>query len=134
MNPIGTPPVPAPPAAETTGRRKLDLLLRLAKDAGGDGADRIRPRPEGGPAPLSFGQERLWLVQQLDPASAAYNVSGAWRLPPVDADALERALAEIVRRHEVLRTTFREIDGVAMQVTAPFAGFSLAVDDLSHLP
>jgi len=128
------PPAGAAPESEAgTGRRRLDLLLRLSRDAGGGAVDRIRPRAEGGPAPLSFGQERLWVLHQLDPASAAYNISGAFRLPPVDAPALERALGEVVRRHEVLRSVFREMDGTATQEAVPFDGFALPADDLSSL-
>ncbi|HST57594.1 MAG TPA: condensation domain-containing protein, partial [Longimicrobium sp.] len=132
----------APPAAEGTGapatepgsgRKKLDLLLRLAEQAGGGSVDRIRPRAADGPAPLSFGQERLWLLHRMDPGSAAYNIAGAYRLPRVDAPSLERALGEIVRRHEVLRTVLREGDGAAAQVVLRFDGFTLPLDDLSGL-
>jgi len=84
--------------------------------------------------PLSFAQERLWFLDRLEPGSAAYNVPVALRLGgALDAAALERALGEIVRRHEALRTAFREVDGVAAQVIAPFAGFALPVEDLSGL-
>ena len=131
MNPIPTPsPGAAPPADAGSGRKKLDLLLRLARDAGG-GADRIRPRAQEGPAPLSFGQERLWLLHQLDPASAAYNVAGVFRLSRVDAPALERALGEIIRRHQALRTVFREADGMAVQEILPPGGFALPVEELA---
>ncbi|HEX9937525.1 MAG TPA: amino acid adenylation domain-containing protein, partial [Longimicrobium sp.] len=86
------------------------------------------------PLPLSFAQERLWFLDRLDPGSATYNIPAAWRLGgALDAAALERALGEIVRRHESLRTAFREVDGGAVQVVAPFAGFALPVDDLSGL-
>ncbi|HEX2211050.1 MAG TPA: amino acid adenylation domain-containing protein [Longimicrobium sp.] len=84
------------------------------------------------PLPLSFAQERLWFLDRLQPGSTIYNVSTALRLDgALDVPALERALGEIVRRHEVLRTTFAEADGGAVQVVAPFAGFALPVEDLS---
>jgi amino acid adenylation domain-containing protein len=87
------------------------------------------------PLPLSFAQERLWFIDQLEGGSAPYNIPAALRLAgPLDAAALERSLGEIVRRHEALRTVFREMDGGAVQVIAPFAGFALPVDDLSGLP
>jgi amino acid adenylation domain-containing protein len=87
-----------------------------------------------GPLPLSFAQERLWLVDRLQPGGSVYNVPSTLRLQGVmDADALERALAEIVRRHEALRTTFAVVDGAPVQVIAPFAGFALPVDDLASL-
>ncbi|HYR12019.1 MAG TPA: condensation domain-containing protein, partial [Longimicrobium sp.] len=86
------------------------------------------------PLPLSFAQERLWFLDRLEGGSAQYNVSAALRLGgALDAAALERSLGEIVRRHESLRTVFREVDGGAVQVIAPFAGFALPVEDLSAL-
>jgi amino acid adenylation domain-containing protein/non-ribosomal peptide synthase protein (TIGR01720 family) len=86
-------------------------------------------------APASFAQERLWFLDRMDASSAAYNIPAALRLDgEVDAPALERALGEIVRRHETLRTTFREENGGPVQVIAPFGGFALPVEDLSTLP
>jgi amino acid adenylation domain-containing protein len=123
------PTQPRPPAA---GMKKLDRLARLARQASAGDADRILPRAPGGRVPLSFGQERLWLLSQLDD-SAAYNVSASYRFARLDAAALERALGEIVRRHESLRTTFADAEGTGVQVIHPFTGFSLPVEDLSHL-
>jgi amino acid adenylation domain-containing protein len=80
--------------------------------------------------PLSFAQERLWFLDRLRPGQASYNVPVALRLRgALDAAALERSLSEIVRRHEALRTTFAEAEGGPVQVIAPFAGFTLAVED-----
>ncbi|HET7229673.1 MAG TPA: condensation domain-containing protein, partial [Longimicrobium sp.] len=94
----------------------------------------ITPVDRTAPLPLSFAQERLWFLDRLQPGSAFYNIPAAWRLSGVtDVSALERSLGEIVRRHEVLRTVFREVDGAAAQVVAPFAGFTLPVEDLSAL-
>ena len=60
--------------------------------------------------PMSFAQQRLWLFQQLQPESTAYNITGALRLSGnLDIQALEQALQKIVQRHEILRTTFREV-------------------------
>ncbi|HYH81285.1 MAG TPA: amino acid adenylation domain-containing protein, partial [Longimicrobium sp.] len=96
--------------------------------------DAIRPRGGDAPAPLSFAQQRLWLIDQVQPENPAYNMPVSLRLGgPLDAGALERALGEIVRRHEVLRTTIGELDGAPAQVIAPFAGFVLPVEDLSAL-
>ncbi|MCP4659862.1 MAG: amino acid adenylation domain-containing protein, partial [bacterium] len=88
-------------------------------------------------APLSFAQQRLWLLDQLDSSHAAYNIAWAFRLRgSLDAAVLARALAEIVRRHETLRTTFTTIDDRAVQVIdqcrtrAP----RLPVVDLGRLP
>jgi amino acid adenylation domain-containing protein len=86
------------------------------------------------PLPLSFAQERLWFIDRLEGGSAPYNIPTALRLTgALDVDALERSLGEIIRRHESLRTVFAEVDGGAVQVIAPFAGFALPVDDLSGL-
>jgi hypothetical protein len=84
-------------------------------------------------APLSFGQERLWLLDRLDPGSAAYNTAAALRLTgDLDLPVLARTFTEIVRRHAVLRTTFREGDGGRpMQVVGPARPAELAVVDLA---
>ncbi|HEV2735821.1 MAG TPA: amino acid adenylation domain-containing protein, partial [Longimicrobiaceae bacterium] len=82
----------------------------------------------------SFAQERLWFIDRLEPGSAVYNIPVASRLEGALAvAALERALGEIVRRHEALRTVFCETDAGPVQVVAPFAGFVLAVRDLAGL-
>ncbi|HVH13182.1 MAG TPA: amino acid adenylation domain-containing protein, partial [Longimicrobium sp.] len=87
-----------------------------------------------GPVTLSFAQERLWFLDRLEPESAFYNIPAAFRLGgPLDVGALERAVGEVVRRHQALRTVFHEVEGVPAQVIAPFAGFSLPVEDLSAL-
>ena len=93
------------------------------------------PAPPGatraGPWPLSFTQERMWFIQQLDPLSAAYNIAGAVRLRgPFDLASLNAALSQLVRRHETLRTTFRLVDGEPRQCVAPAEPFLLAVVDL----
>ncbi|MFL5537847.1 MAG: amino acid adenylation domain-containing protein, partial [Longimicrobiaceae bacterium] len=107
------------------------LRQKLAREREHDG---VRPRRDDGPAPLSFAQQRLWLIDQVQPGSAAYNMPLALRLGgALDVGALERALGEIVRRHQALRTVFAETDGRAVQVIAPF-GFRLPVEDLSPLP
>ncbi|MBD0319020.1 MAG: amino acid adenylation domain-containing protein, partial [Gemmatimonadetes bacterium] len=74
-----------------------------------------------GPVPLSSSQQRLWVIHQMDPGSAAYNLGAALRLTgALDVAALERTLTEIVRRHESLRTVFPTVDGAAAQhVLAP---------------
>jgi amino acid adenylation domain-containing protein len=87
-----------------------------------------------GALPLSFAQERLWFLDRLEPGSTTYNLPAAWRLGgALDEAALERALGEVVRRHEALRTTFTVVDGSPVQVVAPFDGFALPVEELSGL-
>src|SRR6185369_5352211 len=84
---------------------------------------------------LSYGQQRLWFLQQLEPESANYNIRVALRLRGLlNVEFLEQSLNEIVRRHETLRTTFSLIDGAPVQVIAATHMLSVALTDLSHLP
>jgi amino acid adenylation domain-containing protein len=85
--------------------------------------------------PLSFAQQRLWFLDQLEPESAAYNIPAAVRLSgALDVSALERSFKEVVRRHEILRATFPAMQGQPRQVVAPEAQVNLRVEDLQHLP
>jgi amino acid adenylation domain-containing protein len=87
--------------------------------------------PRGEPLPLSFAQQRLWFLDQLDPNSALYNAPWAIRAKgEMRADALRHALNEIVRRHEIFRTTFTTVDGAPFQVIAPEVQFDLPLIDL----
>ncbi|MFY9622653.1 MAG: amino acid adenylation domain-containing protein [Pyrinomonadaceae bacterium] len=83
---------------------------------------------------LSFAQQRLWFIHQLELDRAAYNVPMAVRLTGhLDIPAFERTLTEIVRRHEVLRTNFVEVDGRPVQVINPALQLVLPIVDLTHL-
>jgi amino acid adenylation domain-containing protein len=82
----------------------------------------LKPRPDDGPPPLSFGQQRLWFLDRLVPNSSFYNLGGSLRLRGgLDWAALEGALGEVVRRHESLRTTVASVDGAPVQVIHPWA-------------
>ncbi|MFL5382179.1 MAG: amino acid adenylation domain-containing protein, partial [Longimicrobiaceae bacterium] len=119
------------PRPELSSAKRALIEARLRGQLRSPG---IVPRVHCDGAPLSFAQERLWFIDRLEPGSATYNISLARRLGgALDERALERALGEIVRRHEALRTTFREVDGSPVQVIAPFGGFTLRLDDLSGL-
>ncbi|MFD0635613.1 condensation domain-containing protein [Catenulispora yoronensis] len=85
--------------------------------------------------PLSFAQERIWFLEQLDPGSAAFTITAALRVQGrLDAVALDRALTALADRHEVLRTRF-DHDGTApVQIIAPEARTVLRVVDVSGLP
>ncbi|MFD9482606.1 amino acid adenylation domain-containing protein [Streptomyces sp. NPDC059991] len=90
------------------------------------------PRSATEPVRLSFAQQRLWFLAQLDGTSAYYNIPMALRLSgPLDRPALQRALAEIVRRHEVLRTRFVERDGVPYQEIGDGSDFAVAYEELA---
>jgi amino acid adenylation domain-containing protein len=116
----------APTVAELAAR------IEAARRTGGDGAPPLVPVPRDGPLPASPAQRRLWLLHQLEPGSAAYNLAGALRIRgPLEVRALERALAETVRRHEPLRTRFAEVDGEPVQVIDPAADADLPVIDLA---
>ncbi|HEY9401515.1 MAG TPA: amino acid adenylation domain-containing protein, partial [Pyrinomonadaceae bacterium] len=99
--------------------------------------DALQSRPPLAPAvregglPLSFAQQRLWFLDQLESGVAAYNMPAAVRLTgALNVAALEGALAEIVRRHEALRTNFPLANGEPVQRIAPAAATPLAVLDL----
>ncbi len=108
---------------------EVDAALREAHDLGGGAPPpAIARAPRDRDLVLSFGQERLWFLHQLDPAGAVYNVPSALRLEgPLDVEALERALRAIVRRHEVLRTTFAAVAGKPVQIVHPEPDLRLEV-------
>nr|WP_279635659.1 non-ribosomal peptide synthetase [Corallococcus carmarthensis] len=88
-----------------------------------------------GPLPLSFAQQRLWLLDQLQPEDASYNLPAALQLSGrLDVEALRRAFEALVQRHEALRTTFHEHQGQPMQRIQAPAGWTLPLTDLSALP
>jgi amino acid adenylation domain-containing protein len=91
--------------------------------------------PRDQPLALSYAQQRLWFLAQLEPGSPFYNFPTIRRLiGPLDVTALRRALDEIVRRHDSLRTSFIEVSGRPVQVVLPHRPLELSVVDLRHLP
>jgi pristinamycin I synthase-3/4 len=89
-------------------------------------------RPER--LPMSFSQERLWLLDQMELAGQAYNISGAFKVTgDLDAPALTRALNELIRRHEALRTRFRWGDRAGEQIVDPPWPMQLDLEDFRHL-
>ena len=94
----------------------------------------ILRRTSSDPAPLSFAQERLWFLEQLEPGSAVYNICRASRLTgQLNIAALESSLTEIVRRHEILRSQIRIVDGRPVQITVAVPRFEVPVIDLRSL-
>ncbi|HXC71874.1 MAG TPA: condensation domain-containing protein [Pyrinomonadaceae bacterium] len=87
-----------------------------------------------GELPLSFAQEQLWLIHQVNPESAAYNLPSAVRLKgALDVQALQKSIGEVIRRHEILRTRFSEVDGRATQIIDPPGPIQLSVVELSEM-
>ncbi|KFA88634.1 condensation domain-containing protein, partial [Archangium violaceum] len=116
---------------------KRELLLRqLRQKQAGNVKTGIPPRPRDTDThPLSFAQQRLWLLDQLQPGSPLYNVPVAIRLSgALDVATLERCFNELLRRHESLRTTLRSEQGQPVQVIAPQAELALETADLRALP
>ncbi|MDM9379457.1 amino acid adenylation domain-containing protein [Chlorogloeopsis sp. ULAP01] len=95
----------------------------------------IRPTPQQENLSLSFAQQRLWFIDQLQPGSNFYNLPAAFHLQgSLNVVALEKTLNEIIRRHEVLRTTFASQKGQPLQVIHPTLTLNLPVINLQELP
>ncbi|KWN72175.1 non-ribosomal peptide synthetase [Burkholderia ubonensis] len=107
-------------------------LIEASSPLSGSMAGTITPRSRANDLPLSFPQQRLWFLAQLEGPSAAYNISSALRFEgDLDVPRLQAAVSEISRRHEILRTTFPAIDGRGVQRIAPPAPVALAVVDVA---
>ncbi|HXH09698.1 MAG TPA: amino acid adenylation domain-containing protein [Alphaproteobacteria bacterium] len=120
---------------KSTIRELADLIAAAWQSQETAKAPPLVPVSRRGDIPLSFSQERLWFLDQLEPGSTSYNIPRALRLEGhLDHATLDRALSEIVRRHEALRTTFSGIEGRAVQVIAPPSPIRLWVEDLVDLP
>ncbi|EYF04162.1 Long-chain-fatty-acid--CoA ligase [Chondromyces apiculatus DSM 436] len=122
---------PADPAASEVGASEAEASEVGALQAGAPEAAITRV-PRGQRIPLSCAQQRLWFVDQMTPGHAFYNLPESVRriVGPLNVPALERALAEIVRRHEVLRTTFDTDQGEPVQRIQPHLRLPLPVADL----
>ena len=131
----GKPTGPGRKSGALSPERQALLAKLLAKKGiQSQAPSKIPRRAETAPAPLSFAQEALWFLEQLEPARATHNQPSAVRLTgALDAHALERALGEIVSRHEPLRSRFEMRDGKPFQVIAPPAAFALPRVDLTQL-
>jgi amino acid adenylation domain-containing protein len=114
---------------------QLVVALERFREGGGPEAAPIQPLAPGEAAPLSFGQEQLWVMHQLDPDSPAYNHNVPLQLHgPLDADVVERALAEVVRRHQVLRTALPSHEGRPAPRLEPAGCFRMERIDLEGMP
>jgi hypothetical protein len=114
---------------------ELGEFARVVASAGRGELPEIRRVERGAELPLSYAQQRLWFLHQLEPESSAYNITYALRLKgALDVRAVRNAITEIVRRHEVLRTTFAQSDAGPVQIVQPHTEVVMESDDLSQLP
>jgi Condensation domain/TubC N-terminal docking domain len=122
--------------AELTARKAAILaFLRTATGAAHTAAPPLHAMPRAGDLPLSFAQQRLWFLDQLVAGSPVYNIARAFRLHgPLDLPALIQSIDEIVRCHEVLRTTFAVVDEQPVQVIVPSLTVRVPVVELWDLP
>lgn len=98
-------------------------------------ASDVAPRGPVAEVPASFAQEAFWFVDRAGQGGVPYHSAVGLRLSGrLDVETLRRAVGEIVRRHDVLRTVFFETEGTLAQTAAAFNGFALPVDDLSTWP
>jgi len=112
---------------------KQELLAKRLR--GERFTEKVVGRRNGEQIPLSFTQQRLWFLNQLEPDNAIYNVPAAVRLQGnLNVEALERTLSEIIRRHESLRTTFTDVNGFPVQVIKPAEPVKLLHSDLTCWP
>jgi acyl carrier protein len=110
------------------------LAEELQREAGEASVPALVKVERGDGLPLSFAQQRLWFLDQLEPGSTAYNMPGAIRISgALDVAALERSLAAVVNRHESLRSRFEEREGQPRQVIAAEVKIELRALDLNAL-
>ena len=113
-------------------------ILQFLRNA--DASSRFAPPPihrasRNETIALSFAQERLWFLRQLEPGSAVYNICRAARLTgPLDVRTLESSINEIVRRHEILRTHFGVMNGDLRQRVQPLQPLDLPVIEMGRSP
>ena len=118
-------------------RRKTEIVdfLRSAAISDTFTAPPLVPLGHNEDLPLSFSQQRLWFLDRMAPGNPIYNIPGSIRLKgTLDRNALEQSLHEIVRRHESLRTAFREIDGTPRGIVEPADAWRMDTTSLLHVP
>ncbi len=120
--------------AHLTPAQRAALERRLRGEPSPSSASQgILRRQDTGPAPLSFSQQRLWLLDTLQPGNPAFNLPAAVRLTGVlDEAALVRSLEEVLARHEIIRTIFEEVSGAPRQRSLPVAPLPLVRVELSE--
>ena len=122
-----------PGSSSGTNDDRRALVQKLLEQRGirRSGGAAIGRRPDG-PIPLSFPQQRLWFLHQLDPRTSAYNLTAALALSGnLDVSAMQRALANLVARHDALRMAFSTVDGEAVVELRQQIAVDLPLVDLS---
>jgi len=115
--------------------RKGEILTFLKAAKATNNLPSLKPVSRQGPLPLSFSQQRVWFLEQLEADTTAYNIFSAVRLHgPLEISPLEQSIDTIICRHESLRTTFSAVEGQPFQVIHPHQPCTLPVTDLSLLP
>ena len=116
-------------------KSEILVFLQETKVLENSHSHRIVKRNRQSPLPLSFAQQRLWFLDQLEPGSSVYNIPVAFRLTGrLDTGALDQSLNEVIRRHEALRTTFSVVDDQPVQVVAPSLTLKLEIVDIRDVP
>ncbi|MBD2435870.1 condensation domain-containing protein [Nostoc sp. FACHB-110] len=117
---------------------KLKLLTQKLNQKKGDTLSKTQIQPhhqKSNTFPLSFSQQRLWFLDQLEPGNPAFNICQFMRLSGwLNVAALEQSFQALVNRHQTLRTTFSLVDGQPVQVISPATVFKLQVVNLQALP
>lgn len=115
--------------------RKAEIISCLGREPeNGAMSATIKPADRSEDLPLSFSQQRLWILDKFDPGNPVYNIGERLYLDgPLDVVALQESLSEIIRRHEVLRTTFVEKNGQPVQIISAATDFNLETTDLSGI-
>ncbi|MGE5658235.1 MAG: condensation domain-containing protein [Actinomycetota bacterium] len=117
--------------------RKAEILsfLSQAEGAIAPSVPPLQPIPRSEQLPLSFAQERLWLLSQFHPETPIYNIPAAFHLRGrLHPEVLEQSIGEIWRRHETLRATFTRVNGEPVQAIAPPESFHLPIVSLQEVP
>jgi len=117
--------------------RKAEIIKFLQKtdNASSSMGETIMPVSRDMNLPLSFAQQRMWFLNQIEGENAAYHLAGTIKITgALQVDVLEQSFREIIQRHEALRTTLKNLDGQPIQVISPTVTFTLPPIDLRGIP
>ncbi|MBD2567365.1 non-ribosomal peptide synthetase [Anabaena lutea] len=127
--------IPLPQLFESANLAALAAQIEIAMRGEQQEIKTITPVPRNQNLPLSFAQQRLWFFDQFEPGSPSYNLPRAVRLQgKLNIEALSTSLNEIIKRHEILRTSFVISDGQPIQVISPSVNLKLPLVDLQNIP